>query len=94
MAGFLVPLKDIPFHPAPVKIQTRRADLILANFAERMQKPRGFRLKCYFLRSSRKRIFKVISEPGSGEQIVADEEKFLGRSRIRACVIEECVTAG
>jgi hypothetical protein len=35
-----------------------------------------------------------LSKPGSGEQIVADEEKFLDRSRTRACVIEECVTAG
>ena len=34
-----------------------------------------------------------LSKPGSGEQIVADEEKVLDRSRTRACVIEECVTA-
>jgi hypothetical protein len=33
-----------------------------------------------------------LSKPGSGEQVVADEEKFLDRSRTRACVIEECVT--
>ncbi len=35
-----------------------------------------------------------LSQPGSGEQVVADEEKFLDRSRTRACVIEECVTSG
>lgn len=35
-----------------------------------------------------------LSRPGSGEQVVADEEKFLDRSRTRACVIEECVTSG
>jgi hypothetical protein len=35
-----------------------------------------------------------LSKPGSGEQVVADEEKFLDRSRTRACVIEECVTSG
>jgi EthD domain len=33
-----------------------------------------------------------LSKPGSGEQVVADEEKFLDRSRTRACVIEECAT--
>ena len=35
-----------------------------------------------------------LSKPGSGEQVVADEEKFLDRLRTRACVIEECVTSG
>ena len=35
-----------------------------------------------------------LSKPGSGERVVADEEKFLDRSRTRACVIEECVTSG
>jgi hypothetical protein len=35
-----------------------------------------------------------LSKPGSGEQVVADEEKFLDRSRTRACIIEERVTAG
>jgi hypothetical protein len=35
-----------------------------------------------------------LSKPGSGEQVVADEEKFLDRSRTRACIIEEHVTSG
>lgn len=35
-----------------------------------------------------------LSKPGSGEQIVADELKFLDRSRTRAYVIEEHVTSG
>ena len=35
-----------------------------------------------------------LSKPGSGEQVVADEQKFLDRSRTRACLIEECVTSG
>jgi hypothetical protein len=35
-----------------------------------------------------------LSKPGSGEQVVADEEKFLDRSRTRACILEERVTAG
>jgi|ERR1700730_1117243 EthD domain-containing protein len=35
-----------------------------------------------------------LSKPGSGEQVVADEENFLDRSRTRACVIEERVTSG
>jgi len=35
-----------------------------------------------------------LSKPGSGEQVVTDEEKFIDRSRTRACVIEECVTSG
>lgn len=35
-----------------------------------------------------------LSKPGSGEQVVADEEKFLDRSRTRACIIEERVTSG
>ncbi len=35
-----------------------------------------------------------LSKPGAGERVVADEEKFLDRSRTRACVIEECVTSG
>jgi hypothetical protein len=34
-----------------------------------------------------------LSEPGSGERVVADEEKFLDRSRYWAYVIEEHVTA-
>jgi hypothetical protein len=33
-----------------------------------------------------------LSKPGSGEQVVADEEKFLDRSRTGACVIEERAT--
>ncbi len=36
----------------------------------------------------------ALSKPGSGEQVVADEEKFLDRSRTRACIIEEQVTSG
>jgi len=36
----------------------------------------------------------ALSKPGSGEQVAADEEKFLDRSRTRACVIEERVTSG
>jgi hypothetical protein len=35
-----------------------------------------------------------LSRPGSGEQVVADELKFLDRSRTRAYVVEECVTSG
>ncbi|EYF08334.1 EthD domain-containing protein [Chondromyces apiculatus] len=35
-----------------------------------------------------------LSRPGVGEQVVADEERFLDRSRTRAYVIEEYVTAG
>ena len=35
-----------------------------------------------------------LSEPGSGEQVVTDELKFLDRSRTRAYVIEEHVTSG
>jgi hypothetical protein len=35
-----------------------------------------------------------LSKPGSGEQVVADEEKFLDRSRTRASIIEERVTSG
>jgi hypothetical protein len=35
-----------------------------------------------------------LSKPGSGEQVVADEEKSLDRSRTRACIIEEHVTSG
>jgi hypothetical protein len=35
-----------------------------------------------------------LSRPGSGEQIVADEERFLDRSRTRACIIDERITAG
>ena len=34
-----------------------------------------------------------LSKPGSGELVVADEQKFLDRSRTRACIIEERVTA-
>ena len=36
----------------------------------------------------------ALSKPGSGEQVVADEEKFLDRSRTRASIIEERVTSG
>ena len=36
----------------------------------------------------------ALSRPGSGEQVVADEEKFLDRSCTRACIIEERVTSG
>jgi hypothetical protein len=35
-----------------------------------------------------------LSKPGSGEQVVADEEKFLDRSRTRASIIEERVRSG
>jgi hypothetical protein len=35
-----------------------------------------------------------LSKPGSGEQVVADELKFLDRSRTKAYVVEECVTSG
>ena len=35
-----------------------------------------------------------LSKSGSGEQVVADEEKFLDPSRTRACIIEERVTPG
>ena len=35
-----------------------------------------------------------LSKPGSGDQVVADELKFLDRSRTRAYVVEECVTSG
>jgi hypothetical protein len=35
-----------------------------------------------------------LSKPGSGEQVVADEEKFLDRSRTRACMIDERATSG
>ena len=35
-----------------------------------------------------------LSEPGSGEQVVTDESKFLDRSRTRAYVVEEHVTSG
>ena len=34
-----------------------------------------------------------LSKPGSGELIVADEQKFLDRSRTRAYVVEEFVTS-
>jgi EthD domain len=34
-----------------------------------------------------------LSEPGSGERVAADEEKFLDRSRYWTYVIEEHVTA-
>ena len=36
----------------------------------------------------------ALSKPGSGEKVVADEEKFLDRSRTKACIIEERVTSG
>ncbi len=35
-----------------------------------------------------------LSKAGSGEQVAADELKFLDRSRTRAYVVEECVTSG
>ncbi|WP_437513142.1 hypothetical protein [Sorangium sp. So ce1099] len=36
----------------------------------------------------------MIFAPGSGEQVIADELKFLERSRTRAYVVEERVTSG
>ncbi len=36
----------------------------------------------------------VLSEPGTGAIVVADEEKFLDRSRYWAYVIDERVTTG
>ena len=35
-----------------------------------------------------------LSGPGAGEQVAADEAKFLDRSRTRAYVVEEYVTSG
>ncbi len=35
-----------------------------------------------------------LSAPGAGEQVAADEARFLDRSRTRAYVVEEYVTAG
>ena len=35
-----------------------------------------------------------LSEPGIGEQVAADEARFLDRSRTRAYVVDEHVTAG
>ena len=35
-----------------------------------------------------------LSAPGAGEQVAADEAKFLDRARTRAYVVEECVTSG
>lgn len=35
----------------------------------------------------------ALSKPGSGEQVVADEVKFLDRSRTMACIIDERVTS-
>lgn len=35
-----------------------------------------------------------LSGPGTGEQVAADEAKFLDRSRTRAYIVEEHVTAG
>jgi hypothetical protein len=35
-----------------------------------------------------------LSGPGVGEQVAADEAKFLDRSRTRAYVVEEHVTSG
>jgi hypothetical protein len=35
-----------------------------------------------------------LSGPGAGEQVAADEAKFLDRSRTRAYVVEEHVTSG
>lgn len=34
----------------------------------------------------------AVFKPGAGEQVVADEERFLDRSRTRAFVVEEFVT--
>jgi hypothetical protein len=34
-----------------------------------------------------------LSGPGAGEQVAADEAKFLDRSRTGACVVEERMTA-
>jgi uncharacterized protein (TIGR02118 family) len=36
----------------------------------------------------------ALSGPGAGEQVAADEAKFLDRSRTRAYVVDEHVTAG
>jgi len=35
-----------------------------------------------------------IFAPGAKERVIADEEKFLDRSRAWAYVIDECVTSG
>jgi len=35
-----------------------------------------------------------LSAPGAGEQVAADEARFLDRSRTRAYVVEEYVTSG
>jgi hypothetical protein len=35
-----------------------------------------------------------IFKPGSGEQVIADEQRFLDRPRTRAYVVEEFVTSG
>ena len=35
-----------------------------------------------------------LSKPGSSEQVVADEERFLDRSCTRACIIKERKTSG
>jgi hypothetical protein len=35
-----------------------------------------------------------LAEPGVGEQVAADEEKFLDRSRTRTYVVDEHVTSG
>jgi hypothetical protein len=35
-----------------------------------------------------------LSEPGIGEQVAADEAKFLARSRTKAYVVDEHVTSG
>jgi hypothetical protein len=35
----------------------------------------------------------AVFKPGAGEQVVADEERFLGRACRRASVVEEFVTA-
>ena len=35
-----------------------------------------------------------LSEPGAGEQVAVDEERFLDRSRTKAYVIEEYLTSG
>jgi EthD domain len=36
----------------------------------------------------------AVFKPGAGEQVVADEERFLDRARTRAFVVEEFGTAG
>jgi hypothetical protein len=35
-----------------------------------------------------------LSSPGAGEQVAADEARFLDRSRTRAYVVDERITSG